>query len=390
MADILHTPSSKTRDGLKALIALRRRDSSSSSLSTAPVQDDDVDVPDSAGHVEQQIRKKKVRQPGKIGSKGMPSSHPWDDNESELVMALRASGMSYNETTKADFKHWSYIGLRTKYLKLVDMPRWKERFRIMREMTDFERLEAVHEAQLAVTHSRLQRIQDKQDTKAQGRRMESPGKDGVASDDATLDNAAKGGPDDLEINKTPPQQVNTKGQYAWGSHFADHISKRKHLAPDEPPTERAKTKGAGKEKRSLGETDDALSEAAIEDAILERVVAAGEKPQKKPQDKTEPSVLDEHTTPLEKKATGNGMGQEKVNESHAVTDDEPLASGVPEIHETPDPDVAGPARVAQAHIISLIDSDDDDDDDDLDFAELLRRARRKRMEAARRGSDEGR
>lgn len=94
--------------------------------------------------------------------------HPWDDYESELLIVLRTSGMHYKEALVADFKDWSYTGLRAKYLRLLDTSRWEERRRRIEKLDEFERLEVICLAQLAVAHSRLQQKQGEKDMKAQG------------------------------------------------------------------------------------------------------------------------------------------------------------------------------------------------------------------------------
>lgn len=62
-------------------------------VSTTDAQDDDFVAPGLIGNAKGRTGKRS-RQAGRIGSKGMPNSHPWDDNESELIMTLRASGVS--------------------------------------------------------------------------------------------------------------------------------------------------------------------------------------------------------------------------------------------------------------------------------------------------------
>lgn len=71
---------------------------------------------------------KKARTPQKNGCrKRTQYAYPWHDNESELAVALRTSGMSYDKAIMTNFKPWRNPGLQRKYLALLKLPKWKER-----------------------------------------------------------------------------------------------------------------------------------------------------------------------------------------------------------------------------------------------------------------------
>lgn len=317
------------RSGSNASVtSLGTRDNSSSSRSTAAVQADARGIPDSTEDTEEGTRKNRTK------VSGMTRAHPWHDNESELVIALRASGLSYLEITVAGFEHWSYRGVRPKCLSILETPMWKGRLRQIEEMDDFERLEVVVAAQVAMACFRLQRTRGQQILKAQGRVRRPPEEDGDTADDnivddTTLDNTANDEDDDPEINETPPQLPESKHEY-------------------EPSG-----KSVGKFKKKMG------------------------------------PALDEQTkTTKEKKANriGNGRWGGGASQSYAAANDTVVNNDAPpaEIRGTPDPEVADSARFAGTQPLDL----DDDSDDDLPLTKPLRPAFKKMKIAAEHSGDE--
>lgn len=265
---------------------------------TAAVQDKALDLLGSGVNVEEQTEKK-TRGTGKNGSKkGLPRSHPWDDTDSELLVALRANGTSFNEVTKTNFKQWSCIGLRAKYLRLLRLPKWKDRLGHIGGMTQFDRLGAICEAQLHKAHSCLRRTKNKQGTKAQGKEKWSL-TDNFIEDDS-LESSASDGIDDYEIDEIPLQQKpKGKCQYVRSGKYSGNIKKKSMMH------------------------------------VME-----------------EPATEDDHRT------SRNDALQEKTKESDAAGDtNNTVDKTIPEIHETPPSNVASSVRVPE---VIVIDSSDDD------------------------------
>lgn len=136
--------------------------------------------------------------------------------------------MTYIDMTRTGFDHWSYIGLRAKYLRLLKLPKWKNRLGQIEAMDEFDRLEAVCEAQLDVANSRLQRTQGKQDLKAKGREKGplATRSNGVAADDNIKDDATLGNPAQEEVGDAgiddtaaPQQKPQGKRKYVFSGKY---------------------------------------------------------------------------------------------------------------------------------------------------------------------------
>lgn len=266
---------------------------------------------------------------GKIGSKGMPHSHPWDDNESELIMTLRASGISYTEATKVHYPEWSYIGLRAKYLRLLELPRWKERFDQLKGMDEFGQLQAICEAQLAVAHSRLHQTKERQHTEQQrkGKGPATADKAEVATttsntDDNTLAKTGNDEFDNPDIDEnTPLQKLESKRKRAWN----------------------------------------------VKDVV-------------KIKQKAIPPSLDEQATKEDKTAKEKNLKYENPNKYDVPAGKCALDKAVPEVRKRLDASRANSTR--KIEVIVIDSSDDDSSDDQLPLAELLRRAREQRKASA--------
>lgn len=90
------------------------------------------------------------------GRQSMFEPHPWDENEAELLIALRARGFSYHKLLERDFTSWSY-GIRGKEIKLRKTDRWEARFQAILSMNETEQLATIASAQAAVARSRRRR-----------------------------------------------------------------------------------------------------------------------------------------------------------------------------------------------------------------------------------------
>lgn len=84
--------------------------------------------------------------------------HFWDDKESELLVALRARKVTYQNIVNYAFTDWSIPGIRLKVVKLGKDERWQARFDAIQQMDETEQLATVVAAQAAAAHSRHQRI----------------------------------------------------------------------------------------------------------------------------------------------------------------------------------------------------------------------------------------
>lgn len=82
--------------------------------------------------------------------------HPWDENESELLVALRARGLSYHKLLKHDFASWS-MAISHKMAKLRATERWEARFQAILRMNETKQLATIASAQAAVARSRRRR-----------------------------------------------------------------------------------------------------------------------------------------------------------------------------------------------------------------------------------------
>lgn len=297
-------------------------------VSTTDAQDDDFVAPGSIGDAKGRTGKRS-RRAGSIGSKGRPNSHPWDDSESELIMTLRASGVSYNEATKVNYPEWSYIGLRAKYLRLLELPRWKGRLEQLKEMDEFGQLQAVCEAQLAVAHSRLNRTKERPNTEQQ-----KNGKGPVTANegefaatarimsDTTLAKTANDEADNFDIDEnTPLQKPGSKRRDVW----------------------------SGK------------------DVVKDK-------------EKAIPPATEEQTTTEDKPANVNDLKYENLNKSDVPASNSALDKTILEACETLEARRANSAR--KIDVIVINSSDDDSSDDQLPLAESLRRAREKRKASA--------
>lgn len=92
------------------------------------------------------------------GRRDNRQKRPWDDEESEMVVALRAAGLTYTALSEGDFKGWSRVGIRNKFLRLTENePRWKARFEAIQRMDEYEQLATIAFAQGAVAQSRSRR-----------------------------------------------------------------------------------------------------------------------------------------------------------------------------------------------------------------------------------------
>ncbi|KAJ4408911.1 hypothetical protein N0V82_009600 [Gnomoniopsis sp. IMI 355080] len=206
------------------------------------------------------------------------------------------------KATATDFKQWSVPGLRGKYLELLKLPKWKKRSGQIEDMDHFGQLQVICQAQLSVAHSRLQRKEDKQDTKAQELRIGILRTTGFAAndnntDDTTLESSARDGVVDSEIKGHPPLQKPQDSGYVRSGKYV------------------------GKNR-----------------------------------EKVTPHVSEEKTTEGQK-ANVNGMEQNMTNECDAARNTKNLSKAVPEIHETPPPMVASTVGVSE---VIVIDSSDDD------------------------------
>lgn len=273
-------------------------------------EDDDFVAPGSFGF-DQEKTKKKPRAPGRIGSKGMQHSHPWDDNESELIIALRASGMSYVQTTKVDFPSWSYIGLRSKYLKLIELPKWKQRLGQLKGMGAFDQLQSICEAQLAVAHSRLLRTEELQSADFQG---DATGPLGV-------DQRVVATTDSLMADATSARAANDE---AVDFNIGDNTTL---LKPESKPEPIRSGEDVDKDKKAV------------------------------------PSASKEKPTNTEDKTGDKNISKcGNLDKSDAPASSSTLDKVVVEIRETPEADRADSSRKIEVIVIS---SDDDDDDDDV-------------------------
>lgn len=97
------------------------------------------------------------------GRQSKRKRYPWDDNESELLIALRARGFSYNKLRERDFSCWSFCGIRNKLIKIRGFERWEARFQAILRMNGTEQLATIASAQAAVAHSRRRRAQAEQE-----------------------------------------------------------------------------------------------------------------------------------------------------------------------------------------------------------------------------------
>lgn len=244
-------------------------------MSTTDEEDDKVVAPDPIGNG-QEGRKKRFRAPGKIGSKGMPNSHPWDDNESELIIALRASGTSYVRTTKVGFPRWTYIGLRSKYLKLIELPKWKQRLEQIKEMDEFDQLQAICEAQLAVAHSRLHRTEQLQNAESQGDARGPLTVDKpvfFTADSLMADTTSAKAASDEAVNfnigdDTPLLKPESKPEGVWGSE--DVVKDKETMPPASKEEPTAEDKTANKFISKYGNSN--KSRAPASSSTLDKVV----------------------------------------------------------------------------------------------------------------------
>lgn len=245
--------------------------------------------------------------------------------------------MSYKEATETDFKHSSYLGLRLRYLELLKLPRWKDRLGQLETMDSFGQLESVCKARLGVARSRLQRTQGKQGTQCQGKEEGLPAaKDDnvAANDNITDDNTQKSpvtdGVDESEIDKIGPQQT-SQGE-------------RKYVHSG---------RNVGKSKKN---TTAHVSERQA------------------------PATTKDHKTHR------HGMLQEKRSEPATAGNTNPMDEAVPEICETPQPDVASVVKAPEVIVIGS--SDDDSSEHDLPLATSRRRVRDKGIATVMISSDE--
>lgn len=303
-------------------------------MSTTDAQGDDIVAPGSIGNTQGRAEKRS-KLAGRIGSKGMPNSHPWDDNESELIMSLRASGVSYNEATKVNYPEWSYIGLRAKYLRLLELPRWKKRFEQLKGMDEFGQLQAICEAQLAVAHSRLGRTKERQNTE-----QSENGKGSVTADKAEVA-ATENIMDDTTLAKTAKKEVDNSDMDE-STPLQKPESKRKHIR-------------SGKDV--VKDTEKAI-----------------------------PSALEEQTTSEDKPANENGLKHENLNKSDVPAGNSALDKAFSDTRETLEARRASSTRKIEVVVINS--SDDDSSDDQLPLAESLRRAREERKASAMKNRNE--
>lgn len=93
------------------------------------------------------------------GQKGVRAQHDWDDFESELLVALRARGLSFPKIAERDFPSWSGVGLglKLKLDRLRKIERWEARFLTIHSMDESEQLATIALAQEAVARARGQR-----------------------------------------------------------------------------------------------------------------------------------------------------------------------------------------------------------------------------------------
>lgn len=119
------------------------------------------DIVDTAGSTGRKKRKFSVR-------KAKRQQFTWGDDESELLVALRALGFSYAKISERDFQGWSQQGLRRKFLKIIENEsRWKLRFEALQRKDKYEQLAIIALAQGAVARSRIRRVQGEREDEAE-------------------------------------------------------------------------------------------------------------------------------------------------------------------------------------------------------------------------------
>lgn len=88
----------------------------------------------------------------------------WSDSESELLVALRACGMSYPTIRRRHFPEWkSSSGLHGKLSTLKEQSQWQTRFTKVQRLSEIEQRAVVEGAAAVVHHVRNQRFRQGQD-----------------------------------------------------------------------------------------------------------------------------------------------------------------------------------------------------------------------------------
>lgn len=90
--------------------------------------------------------------------------HPWDESETELLLALRARGEAYVKLRQKFFPKWnSDVGLLQKLQKAKKEPRWAARFEEVKAMDKGDQLAVIVRAEAAVARARRQRSAQEQE-----------------------------------------------------------------------------------------------------------------------------------------------------------------------------------------------------------------------------------
>lgn len=138
--------------------AVNQVDNESNSSNASRMLRDVDDAPTSANTAapgEKEPSKKKTKFNGR---KGQPYRYPWDESESELLMALRAKGLAFSKIQAQHFPQWSVIGMTYKFHRLTrEEPRLMARYEEIRGMTDAQKLALIVIAEAAVARARSQR-----------------------------------------------------------------------------------------------------------------------------------------------------------------------------------------------------------------------------------------